>query len=101
MTNYSFLSPFNPPARTGREGHVRLTYFGQWAEVEPLCCREAVDNLYSAPGEKGGPGRVPSCGLSLWAAEGAGEGLRPERKSREETCLLAFLLPQRWVGFLN
>lgn len=54
MTNYSFLSPFNPPARTGREGHVRLTYFGQWAEVEPLCCREAVDNLYSAPGEKGG-----------------------------------------------
>ncbi|XP_008137050.2 ribosomal protein S6 kinase-like 1 [Eptesicus fuscus] len=34
-------------------GHVRLTYFGQWSEVEPQCCREAVDNLYSAP-EVGG-----------------------------------------------
>ncbi|XP_036129960.1 ribosomal protein S6 kinase-like 1 isoform X1 [Molossus molossus] len=34
-------------------GHIRLTYFGQWSEVEPLCCREAVDNLYSAP-EVGG-----------------------------------------------
>ncbi|XP_012597563.2 ribosomal protein S6 kinase-like 1 isoform X1 [Microcebus murinus] len=34
-------------------GHVRLTYFGQWSEVEPQCCREAADNLYSAP-EVGG-----------------------------------------------
>ncbi|GAB5573035.1 ribosomal protein S6 kinase-like 1 isoform X2 [Prionailurus iriomotensis] len=35
------------------EGHIRLTYFGQWSEVEPHCCREALDNLYSAP-EVGG-----------------------------------------------
>ncbi|XP_062945852.1 ribosomal protein S6 kinase-like 1 [Cynocephalus volans] len=34
-------------------GHIRLTYFGQWSEVEPQCCREAVENLYSAP-EVGG-----------------------------------------------
>ncbi|XP_007939554.1 ribosomal protein S6 kinase-like 1 [Orycteropus afer afer] len=36
-----------------QSGHLRLTYFGQWSEVEPQCCREAVDNLYSAP-EVGG-----------------------------------------------
>ncbi|PNI84297.1 RPS6KL1 isoform 9, partial [Pan troglodytes] len=35
------------------QGHIRLTYFGQWSEVEPQCCGEAVDNLYSAP-EVGG-----------------------------------------------
>ncbi|XP_029806502.1 ribosomal protein S6 kinase-like 1 isoform X5 [Suricata suricatta] len=35
------------------QGHIRLTYFGQWSEVEPHCCREAADNLYSAP-EVGG-----------------------------------------------
>nr|XP_023421885.1 ribosomal protein S6 kinase-like 1 isoform X1 [Cavia porcellus] len=34
-------------------GHIRLTYFGQWSEVEPQCCREAMDHLYSAP-EVGG-----------------------------------------------
>ncbi|XP_006884843.1 PREDICTED: ribosomal protein S6 kinase-like 1 [Elephantulus edwardii] len=34
-------------------GHIRLTYFGQWSEVEPQCCLEASDNLYSAP-EVGG-----------------------------------------------
>ncbi|KAM5244612.1 ribosomal protein S6 kinase-like 1 isoform 2-T2 [Hipposideros larvatus] len=34
-------------------GHIRLTYFGQWSEVEPQCCTEALDNLYSAP-EVGG-----------------------------------------------
>ncbi|XP_056666664.1 ribosomal protein S6 kinase-like 1 isoform X2 [Monodelphis domestica] len=35
------------------QGHIRLTYFGQWTEVEPRCCREALENLYSAP-EVGG-----------------------------------------------
>ncbi|XP_004584643.2 ribosomal protein S6 kinase-like 1 [Ochotona princeps] len=34
-------------------GHIRLTYFGQWSEVEPQCCSEASDRLYSAP-EVGG-----------------------------------------------
>ncbi|XP_065608550.1 ribosomal protein S6 kinase-like 1 isoform X3 [Cyrtonyx montezumae] len=30
-------------------GHVRLTFFGQWTEVEPQCCSQAVEQLYSAP----------------------------------------------------
>ncbi|OXB73028.1 UNVERIFIED_CONTAM: hypothetical protein H355_016457 [Colinus virginianus] len=34
-------------------GHVRLTFFGQWTEVEPQCCSQAVEQLYSAP-EVGG-----------------------------------------------
>ncbi|CAO2586946.1 Ribosomal protein S6 kinase-like 1 [Lemmus lemmus] len=34
-------------------GHIRLTYFGQWSEVEPRCSQEAADGLYSAP-EVGG-----------------------------------------------
>ncbi|XP_076777762.1 ribosomal protein S6 kinase-like 1 isoform X2 [Arvicanthis niloticus] len=34
-------------------GHIQLTYFGQWSEVEPQYSQEAVDCLYSAP-EVGG-----------------------------------------------
>ncbi|NXN58154.1 RPKL1 protein, partial [Rynchops niger] len=34
-------------------GHVRLTFFGQWTEVEPQCCSRAREELYSAP-EVGG-----------------------------------------------
>ncbi|NWX81239.1 RPKL1 protein, partial [Alca torda] len=34
-------------------GHVRLTFFGQWTEVEPQCCSRAQEELYSAP-EVGG-----------------------------------------------
>lgn len=34
-------------------GHLRLTYFGQWSEVEPQCSSQAVDDLYCAP-EVGG-----------------------------------------------
>ncbi|XP_067152911.1 ribosomal protein S6 kinase-like 1 isoform X2 [Apteryx mantelli] len=34
-------------------GHVRLTFFGQWTEVEPRCCSQALEELYSAP-EVGG-----------------------------------------------
>ncbi|NXX99831.1 RPKL1 protein, partial [Centropus bengalensis] len=34
-------------------GHVRLTFFGQWTEVEPQCCSRAREDLYSAP-EVGG-----------------------------------------------
>ncbi|XP_031449744.1 ribosomal protein S6 kinase-like 1 isoform X2 [Phasianus colchicus] len=30
-------------------GHVRLTFFGQWTEVEPQCCSQALEQLYSAP----------------------------------------------------
>ncbi|XP_060037258.1 ribosomal protein S6 kinase-like 1 isoform X1 [Erinaceus europaeus] len=44
-------------------GQLRLTFFSQWAEVEPQCCREAADKLYCAPGKWGlGPGL---CG-SAW-----------------------------------
>ncbi|XP_034964348.1 ribosomal protein S6 kinase-like 1 [Zootoca vivipara] len=34
-------------------GHIHLTYFGQWTEVEPQCCNEALEDLYCAP-EVGG-----------------------------------------------
>ncbi|NXO24468.1 RPKL1 protein, partial [Cisticola juncidis] len=34
-------------------GHVRLTFFGQWTEVEPHCSSQAREELYSAP-EVGG-----------------------------------------------
>ncbi|KFV76923.1 Ribosomal protein S6 kinase-like 1, partial [Dryobates pubescens] len=34
-------------------GHVRLTFFGQWTEVEPHCCSQAQEEMYSAP-EVGG-----------------------------------------------
>ncbi|NXR55540.1 RPKL1 protein, partial [Hippolais icterina] len=34
-------------------GHVRLTFFGQWTEVEPHYSRQAREELYSAP-EVGG-----------------------------------------------
>ncbi|NXH67503.1 RPKL1 protein, partial [Hydrobates tethys] len=34
-------------------GHVHLTFFGQWTEVEPRCCSQAREELYSAP-EVGG-----------------------------------------------
>uniref|UniRef100_A0A8C3XIR4 Ribosomal protein S6 kinase like 1 n=1 Tax=Chelydra serpentina TaxID=8475 RepID=A0A8C3XIR4_CHESE len=30
-------------------GHIRLTFFGQWTEVEPQCCSQALENMYSAP----------------------------------------------------
>ncbi|XP_030071202.1 ribosomal protein S6 kinase-like 1 isoform X1 [Microcaecilia unicolor] len=31
------------------KGHIRLTYFGQWTEVEPQYCSQALENLYAAP----------------------------------------------------
>ncbi|NWI81424.1 RPKL1 protein, partial [Dryoscopus gambensis] len=34
-------------------GHVRLTFFGQWTDVEPQYCSQAREELYSAP-EVGG-----------------------------------------------
>ncbi|XP_041513936.1 ribosomal protein S6 kinase-like 1 isoform X2 [Microtus oregoni] len=49
------LSTFAPPFLPTHpgQGHIRLTYFGQWSEVEPRCSQEAADSLYSAP-EVGG-----------------------------------------------
>ncbi|KAL8168533.1 UNVERIFIED_CONTAM: hypothetical protein K2H54_000683 [Gekko kuhli] len=34
-------------------GHICLTYFGHWTEVEPQCCSQALEELYCAP-EVGG-----------------------------------------------
>uniref|UniRef100_A0A8D0L9U7 Ribosomal protein S6 kinase like 1 n=1 Tax=Sphenodon punctatus TaxID=8508 RepID=A0A8D0L9U7_SPHPU len=34
-------------------GHICLTYFGQWTEVEPQSCSQDLEDLYSAP-EVGG-----------------------------------------------
>ncbi|XP_010144080.1 PREDICTED: ribosomal protein S6 kinase-like 1, partial [Buceros rhinoceros silvestris] len=45
------LNPRNLLLDTG--GHVRLTFFGQWSEVEPQYCSQAWEELYSAP-EMGG-----------------------------------------------
>lgn len=42
--------------------------------MEPQCCGEAVDNLYSAPGKKGEAGVGPSTWVPLW-------GLRPESEN--------------------
>ncbi|KAM5129522.1 ribosomal protein S6 kinase-like 1 [Mantella aurantiaca] len=33
----------------GEKGDVCLTYFGQWREVDHVCCQEAAENLYVAP----------------------------------------------------
>ncbi|NXR39555.1 RPKL1 protein, partial [Zosterops hypoxanthus] len=44
-------------------GHVRLTFFGQWTEVEPHYCSQAREELYSAP-EVGGimePSEAADC----------------------------------------
>lgn len=32
-------------------GHVQLTYFCSWSDVEESCDKEAVTNMYCAPGE--------------------------------------------------
>ncbi|XP_060685371.1 ribosomal protein S6 kinase-like 1 isoform X2 [Hemiscyllium ocellatum] len=38
-------------------GHICLTYFGQWSEVEVQCSAKAIEDMYCAP-EVGGVGRV-------------------------------------------
>ncbi|KAJ7345004.1 hypothetical protein JRQ81_000954 [Phrynocephalus forsythii] len=35
------------------DGHICLTYFGQWSEVEPQYCSQALEDFYCAP-EVGG-----------------------------------------------
>lgn len=32
-------------------GHVQLTYFCSWVDVAESCDREAISNMYCAPGE--------------------------------------------------
>ncbi|NXQ18647.1 RPKL1 protein, partial [Peucedramus taeniatus] len=46
-------------------GHVRLTFFGQWTEVEPQYCSQAREELYSAP-EVGGI-MEPTEAADLWS----------------------------------
>ncbi|KFV99990.1 Ribosomal protein S6 kinase-like 1, partial [Eurypyga helias] len=46
-------------------GHVRLTFFGQWTEVEPQCCSQAREELYSAP-EVGGIAE-PTAAADCWS----------------------------------
>ncbi|XP_067894771.1 ribosomal protein S6 kinase-like 1 isoform X1 [Heterodontus francisci] len=38
-------------------GHICLTYFGQWSEVEVQCSPKAIEDMYCAP-EVGGAGEV-------------------------------------------
>ncbi|KAI1237721.1 Ribosomal protein S6 kinase-like 1, partial [Lamprotornis superbus] len=46
-------------------GHVRLTFFGQWTEVEPQHCSQAREELYSAP-EVGGI-KEPTEAADFWS----------------------------------
>lgn len=32
-------------------GHVQLTYFCSWSDVEESCDKDAIANMYCAPGE--------------------------------------------------
>lgn len=32
-------------------GHVQLTYFCSWSDVEESCDKEAIANMYCAPGK--------------------------------------------------
>lgn len=32
-------------------GHIQLTYFSRWSEVEDSCDSDAIERMYCAPGE--------------------------------------------------
>lgn len=32
-------------------GHVQITYFCSWSDVEDCCDKEAIANMYCAPGK--------------------------------------------------
>uniref|UniRef100_A0A8V0XPH6 Ribosomal protein S6 kinase like 1 n=1 Tax=Gallus gallus TaxID=9031 RepID=A0A8V0XPH6_CHICK len=101
-------------------GHVRLTFFGQWTEVEPQCCSQALEQLYSAP-EVGGIAELTEAadcwsfgsllyelltGVPLFQSHPAGiyphtQLLLPEGLSLAATSLLTQLLqhnPKRRLG---
>lgn len=89
-------------------GHIRLTFFGQWTEVEPQCCSQAREELYSAPGK----GRVPPAFPYPWpsAARQSRGGFRRQRDvpGRAQPLLLpasssdpSLALLQKWGGLRN
>ncbi|XP_074852874.1 ribosomal protein S6 kinase-like 1 isoform X1 [Carettochelys insculpta] len=102
-------------------GHIRLTFFGQWTEVEPPCCRQALEDMYSAPEVGGISELTEACdwwsfgsllyelltGMSLSQSHPSGihphtQLHLPERLSLPAASLLTELLqfdPKRRLGF--
>nr|XP_056708174.1 ribosomal protein S6 kinase-like 1 [Euleptes europaea] len=101
-------------------GHIRLTYFGHWTEVEPQCCSQALEELYCAP-EVGGISELTEacdwwsfgallyellCGMSLSQNHPSGiyphtQLYLPERLSHSASSLLLELLkydPKQRLG---
>ncbi|MEQ2309834.1 hypothetical protein AMECASPLE_002582, partial [Ameca splendens] len=93
------------------QGHVQLTYFCSWSDVEESCDKEAVANMYCAPEVGGISEETPSCdwwslgailfelltGMSLLSCHPAGIGRHtalniPECVSEEARSLLEQLL---------
>ncbi|XP_074852875.1 ribosomal protein S6 kinase-like 1 isoform X2 [Carettochelys insculpta] len=103
------------------QGHIRLTFFGQWTEVEPPCCRQALEDMYSAPEVGGISELTEACdwwsfgsllyelltGMSLSQSHPSGihphtQLHLPERLSLPAASLLTELLqfdPKRRLGF--
>lgn len=80
------LLPTFVPSFLSGQGHIRLTYFGQWSEVEPQCSQEAVDRLYSAPGKMGVGGDSWISGALVWVKDRGRAGAT--RMPTERTCVL-------------
>uniref|UniRef100_A0A096LPP0 non-specific serine/threonine protein kinase n=1 Tax=Poecilia formosa TaxID=48698 RepID=A0A096LPP0_POEFO len=93
------------------QGHVQLTYFCSWCDVEESCDKEAMANMYCAPEVGGISEETPSCdwwslgailfelltGTSLLSCHPAGIGRHtalniPECVSEEARSLLEQLL---------
>lgn len=91
------LLPTFVPSFLSGQGHIRLTYFGQWSEVEPRCSQEAVDRLYSAPGKMGVRGDSWISGALVWVKDRGRAGAT--RMPTERKCV--FLFSQRSGALLS